>query len=435
MKELLHRILQYRHVYGTKALIRVILRKLKTTLTRGRFAFSERQPELNSGGSATHLTASRFAACTPLRVYSAPSDTLSRVSVVTDSINDGSLYGGVGTAIIMGALVAEAKQARVRFITRTERAQPRNLEHILSTYGINLLHEVEFEFAPFNEHKYEVGVLNDELFITTSWWTTAATMGSVRHDAIVYLLQEDERMFYPYGDDRLRCEQLLRSHTIRFVINTRLLLDHFIGEGLTNVAERGIWFEPAFPKKIFYPHNRSNSQKHILIFYARPNNLRNLFYFGIELLELAVKRGIIDLTKWDIMLLGSHIPDVTFGNNYVPEKRENLSWGEYAELLGKVDLGLCLMYTPHPSYPPLDLAASGAVAVTNRFENKQDLRNYSPNIICGDLDLESMSAVLQKGIALSTNLAERTENYRSTTLGSNWRLAFSEVIEHFSKPQ
>jgi O-antigen biosynthesis protein len=382
-----------------------------------------------------HLTASRFGACTPLRVYSAPNDTLSRVSVVTDSINDGSLDGAVSTAIIMSALLAEARQARLRFITRTERAQPRNLENILSMYGINLPHEVEFEFAPFHDHKYEISVFDNEIFVTTSWWTTAAMMESVRHDAIVYLLQEDERKSYPYGDDHLRCAQLLHTRTIHFVINTRLLFGHFIGEGLTNVAERGVWFEPAFPKKIFYPRNRSNSQKQILIFYARPNNLCNLFYFGIELLELAVKRGIIDLAKWDIMLIGSHIPSVTFGNNYVPEKRENLSWGEYAELLGKVDLGLCLMYTPHPSYPPLDLAASGAVAVTNRFGNKQDLHNYSPNIICGDLDLESMSTVLRKGIALSTNIAERTENYRFTTLGSDWRLAFSEVIENFSKPQ
>ncbi|MEP6878276.1 MAG: hypothetical protein ABI865_05460 [Nitrosospira sp.] len=226
---------------------------------------------------------------------------------------------------------------------------------------------------------------------------------------------------------------MLRSQIIRFVVNTRLLFEHFVADGLTSIAQRGIWFEPAFPREIFYRHDRPNSQKRTLIFYARPDNLRNLFYFGIELLDVAIKRGIIDLEKWDILLIGSQIPKLTFGDNYSPERRENLSWAEYAELIGKVDLGLCLMYTPHPSYPPLDLAASGAIAVTNRFGNKQDLSNYSANIICGDLNLASMTSALAEGISLSADTAVRTANHRSTQLGSDWRLAFSEVIERFSK--
>jgi len=393
----------------------------------------EKLADLNSEGSATKLTAYRFEKCTPLRIYSLPFDTTSRLSIITDSINNGSLYGGVGTAIIMGALLAEARRSRLRIVTRSEHVQPRNLEHILTIYGINLSHEVEFVFAPFYSLKYEIDVFKDELFITTSWWTTAATMASVRHDAIIYLLQEDERMFYPHGDDHLRCEQLLRSQTIHFVVNTRLLFEHFVADGLTSITQRGIWFEPAFPREIFHRHERSNSQKRTLLFYARPDNLRNLFYFGIELLEAAIKRDIIDLEKWEILLIGSQIPNVTFGNNYTPEKRENLSWGEYAKLIGKVDVGLCLMYTPHPSYPPLDLAASGAIAVTNRFGNKQDLSNYSANIICGNLNLTSMTAALAEGISLSADTVERTANHRSSLLASDWRLAFSEVIERFSK--
>ncbi|MEP6878275.1 MAG: hypothetical protein ABI865_05455 [Nitrosospira sp.] len=207
MKELLYRIFCYWRVYGTKALLHLVLRKLKTKWNSvgSWFSVSEKRSNLSSEGSATKLAGYRFETCTPLRVYSLPLDTPSRLSIVTDSINNGSLYGGVGTAIIMGALLAEARQSRLRIITRMERVQPKNLEHILTIYGINLSHEVEFVFAPFYNLKYEVDVFDDELFITTSWWTTIATMASVRHDAIIYLIQEDERMFYSYGDDHLRC--------------------------------------------------------------------------------------------------------------------------------------------------------------------------------------------------------------------------------------
>jgi hypothetical protein len=378
------------------------------------------------------IISSRFGVCTPLRIYSIPNEKLPRVSIITDSINSGSLYGGVGTAIIMSALLAEAKKARLRVVTRTERAYTRNLDHILSIHGIHLSHDVEFAFAPFNDSSYEIDVFSNEFFITTSWWTTAATMASVKHESIIYLLQEDERMFYPYGDDHLCCTEVLHSEDIHFVVNTRLLFDHFLTAGFDNIARRGIWFEPAFSKDAFYPRARKNPNKRTLVFYARPNNLRNLFYFGIRLIDEAIIRGIIDLTQWDILLIGKDIPQVAFFNGYKPEKYENLSWMEYAELIGKVDLGLCLMYTPHPSYPPFDIVASGAVVVTNRFRNKRDLSNYSKNIVCGDLDLESMIKALSEGVRLAMSTAERSENYHSNMLGSDWKLAFSDVIERFA---
>lgn len=441
LNERLYKVICFWRIHGTKALIHLVLFKLKTkdTPTVAHILDSEVRPvskgwfDTLTKDETKEITTFRFEVCSPLRAYSTPTDKPSRISIVTDSINSGSLYGGVGTAMIMAALLAEARHARLRVVTRTERAHTGNLAHVLETYGISLSHEVEFVFAPFHDHRYEIDIFGDELFITTSWWTTAATMASVPHDSIIYLLQEDERMFYPYGDDHLRCSQILRSRDIRFVINTRLLFEHLVADGLDNIAERGVWFEPAFPREVFHPRARENYNKRTLMFYARPNNLRNLFYFGIELIEEAVMQGIVDLTQWDILLVGKDIQNVRFADDYTPEKRENLTWAEYAEIVGKVDIGLCLMYTPHPSYPPLDLAASGAVVVTNRFGNKRDLSNYSRNIVCGDLDRESMIAALAEGIRLATSTAERAENHRSSALGSDWRLAFSEVLQHFSE--
>ncbi|WKV08525.2 methyltransferase domain-containing protein [Thermoanaerobacterium sp. CMT5567-10] len=426
--------ISYIRMYGLKAFLRKIKSKLSgnTNIQNSKVQLNE-SANINEGleVNVRAIISSRFGVCTPLRIYSIPNEKLPRVSIITDSINSGSLYGGVGTAIIMGALLAEAKKARLRVVTRTERAYTRNLDHILSIHGIHLSNDVEFAFAPFNDSSYEIDVFSNELFITTSWWTTAATMASVKHESIIYLLQEDERMFYPYGDDHLRCTEVLSSENIHFVVNTRLLFDHFLIAGFDNIARRGIWFEPAFSKDVFYPRARKNPNKRILVFYARPNNLRNLFYFGIRLIDEAIIRGIIDLTQWDILLIGKDIPQVAFFNGYTPKKYENLSWMEYAELIGKVDLGLCLMYTPHPSYPPFDIVASGAVVVTNRFGNKRDLSNYSKNIVCGNLDLESMIKALSEGVRLAMNTAERSENYHSNMLGSDWKLAFSDVIEHF----
>ena len=50
------------------------------------------------------------------------------------------------------------------------------------------------------------------------------------------------------------------------------------------------------------------------------------------------------------------------------------------------------MVSPHPSYPPLEMAAFGVKTITNRFSNK-DLSDFSDNII--SLDTCSSADVAQ----------------------------------------
>lgn len=343
------------------------------------------------------------------------------------------MFGGVGTTLILAALLANRMGAQLRIITRTERAEPENVEHVLSLYGIRLDHEIQFKFSEFSDRKYEVDIADGDLFITTSWWSTAAALSSVPNESILYLLQEDERMFYPYGDDWAYCNQILQNRDIRFLVNTKLLFDHLVQEGFANILEKGTWFEPAFPTQIFHPRSKDGSEKLKFFFYARPNNLRNLFYLGIEVIEQAITRQVLDLEKWDIFFVGKDIPDVTFYNGYVPRKCENFSWAEYAELAGTVDLGLSLMCTPHPSYPPLDLAASGAVVVTNQFGGKRDLKSYSANLICVPLAHVALVEGIREGVRLAVDLQQREQNFRNNALLTDWGTALFSTIEKISE--
>lgn len=429
--EAIRRARRYQRMHGTRQLLREsVARAVRRFLGPGyTVAGGLAVPDEHGWVSVGDLVRKQAQQCVPLRLFTVPNGNTPRVSIVTDSINRGHLYGGVGTAIIMAALLAQASGGRLRVVTRNEPAQPAGFETVLETYGIELSQEVEFAYAPFFDTRYEIDAFEEELFITTSWWTTASTIASVRSDCVIYLLQEDERMFYPYGDEHLRCSRILSNPDIRFVVNTQLLFDHLVASGLPNVAARGTWFEPSFPHSVFYPRERADGAKRTLMFYARPNNLRNLFYFGIEVIEAAVTRGIIDLQEWDVVLVGKDIPKLRFDEGrYTPLVRENLSWTEYAALAGQTDLALCLMYTPHPSYPPFDLAASGAVVVTNRFGNKQDLGGYSRNIICGDADLESMLAAVADGVRLASDTRQRGENHRANMLGADWTQSLDGVV-------
>ncbi|MBI2769636.1 MAG: hypothetical protein HYX47_08440 [Burkholderiales bacterium] len=356
-----------------------------------------------------------------------------RVNVVTDSVNAGSFYGGVGTAILLAALVARATGAALRVITRSESARAR-LDGFLLTYGIELPEPIEYAFSPFYDERVAIDAHEGEKYITTSWWTTRSVSGSVGSEPVVYLLQEDERMFYEAGGEQDMCSEVLADEKLAFVVNSELLFEHLIQSGLGNVGRNGTWFEPAFPPSLFARNTAVEKTKHTLMFYARPKNVRNLFYFGLEVLEASFARGVIDRDAWSVVFVGKDIPKVSLNSGAVhPVLMENLSWTDYAALLGTVDLGLSLMYTPHPSYPPLDLAASGAVCVTNRFANKRDLGNYSKNIICGDLDVESMLDAMRKGVALALDQKTRRANHASNGLGTDWLQSLAEVVKRLSQ--
>lgn len=430
----LNRLLSYRRRFGWRA----TLTRLRDEWRRPAAPPGARpdlalSPNPASGTrEACALVAERFAALTPLRFFDTPAAGRRRVSLITDSISRGSLFGGVGTALILAALLANRRGAELRIITRTEPAQPANLDHVLQVYGLSLQRESQFRFAPASETAAALDLFADELLLTSSWWTTAATLAAVPTTRVAYLLQEDERMFYPQGDDRLRCDAVLRRKDLRFIVNTELLRSHFIASGLTHFEQQAISFEPAFPTRVFHPRPRADEGRYRLVFYARPHNPRNLFYLGLEVLDQALLQGVIDAQRWDIVFVGTHIPDLQLATGVRPQRLESLDWSDYAALVGSADLGLSLMDTPHPSYPPLDLVASGAVVVSTRHGVKQDLSTWSRNLILCEAAVQPLVQGLREGVALAVDAPRRQAQFAAHRLSRDWSQSLHAVVERLA---
>jgi hypothetical protein len=271
---------------------------------------------------------------------------------------------------------------------------------------------------------------DDELFLTTSAWTTRGVVDSVGPDRVIYLLQEDERMFYPHGDEQLRSSETLGDERLTFVVNTAMLRDHLVASGIGSVAQRGVVFEPAFPRAIFHPPEApaSGPERLRFLYYARPNNARNLFCRGLEAIDAALAERVLHPDEWELCFVGKEIPPVRLYGGLSPRLYENLSWQSYAALVRRMDLGLCLMYTPHPSYPPLDLAASGAVVVTNTFAGKPDLRRYSENILCAAPTVEALVTAISEGAALARDRERRRAQFARNQIEREWRESFRPAL-------
>lgn len=429
--------------YGTRNLLRELQRRLTTPLPPGMASGPSALPPPRPGSqwsppatAAQALLAARFQMLTPLPVFTVPKDRRPRISLVTDSVNRGSFFGGVATSLIIALVLARARGANLRVITRIEPAQGVNLHALFELYGLQHEGELEFAFAHVNATQNQINIQRDELFITTSWWTTHAVLASVAAERILYVLQEDERTFYPAGEDQLRCHQLLAHDGIRVVVNTDGLLAHLVADGLPGLAGRALAFEPAFPARLFHPRPKPEGVqgRRRLMFYARPIHLRNLFYFGLEVLDRAIAEGLLDTQRWEIHFVGAGVPAVTFCDGSAAILHEQIGWREYVELVGTMDLGLSLMLSPHPSYPPLDLAASGAVVLSNRHANKTDLSPLCANIVLTDLTLPAMMSALREALALAEDDAERARRHRASRLGAEWPEALASVIERFGNP-
>lgn len=356
-----------------------------------------------------------------------------RLNLVTDSLNADSLFGGVATSLILATLYAKNNNMDLRIITRNTENNPKNFFRFLEQYKISPPQKVEF-FSDFDatasSSKLKLEVSEQDIFLATSWWSADAISKTNLRKRFFYILQEVEPFFYPHGDDRLLCEATLANPNIDFIVNSKLLFDYYKDNHYTNITENGCYFEPAFPEHLFTAKEDTftKKEKYTLFFYGRPNNLRNLFFTGLEYLDEALNSNILDKDKWNIVLAGADTPPFFFTNGQKPTVKGRMSWQEYSNLTSNVDLAFCLMCTPHPSYPPLDMAASGAVVLTNTFANKQKLY-YSENIIATDLDLKSMLAGFEKAVELVQDNEQRKANYENDKITRSWESALTSTFE------
>jgi hypothetical protein len=237
-------------------------------------------------------------------------------------------------------------------------------------------------------------------------------------------------MFYAHGDDRLRCAETLADPDIRFIINSEMLFEHLVNgcEPLPNINDSGVWFEPAFPA--FGRGTRDDKPAgaaRVFFFYARPNNERNLYWRGLEAIGAAIEEGILDPDRWELHFAGRDLTAVELPCGVQPHLHENLPWPDYARLVERVDVGLSLMDTPHPSYPPLDLAAAGAIAVTNRHGPKISLGKYSKRILCVEPSVEE----LKQGIARAVALSEDPKPMNiDDEINRDWEMALAPVLKY-----
>ncbi len=360
-----------------------------------------------------------------VRLIDAP---IKRCNIIFHGFVKSQMFGGKATELALAMLFCNKYDYELRIISQSIECEC--IDYVCSIYNIEKPKKISFVDLK-KQNRFPLS--NSECFICTMWLTAKCVLDiQLFKGKIFYMMQEVETFFYDHGDMGLLTELTLKNERLIPIVNSKLLYDYFSNEGYQNVIKNGMWFNPVFNANLYKPSKNAfeKKDKYKLFFYGRPHHQRNIFYFALKCLDKAFALGKLDPKKWEIYVAGDDVLNNIQLESDVPFHQLGImEWTKYCEMLGNIDLCFSLMYTPHPSYPPLDAATAGSVVVTNKYLNKQNLDNYSKNILMAELDENDIINTLAKGQELAFDCERRKKNYEQSHTAGTWEECFDPILE------
>lgn len=345
-----------------------------------------------------------------------------RVNIVHPAIDLKHFFGGFIAVFNLARRLAE-RGHRVRLITLEGPPPPRDWRERLGRYeGIGeSARRLEVAFGADRGRSIEANPA--DALIATHWTAAhvaAAALSRLRAERFLYLIQEYEPFIFAMGSAAALARGSYElPHTALF--STDLLRDWFAANAIGVFAagrEAGERDSASFDNAItpvgpVRVEDLARTGPRRLLFYARPEEhaSRNLFEVGAMALDQAIAAGAF--AGWELKGIGT--VELRGGVLPLPESGAELglmprsSQPDYARVLRSCDVGLSLMYTPHPGLVAIEMAAAGMATVTNTFDNKDkaSLERISANLIPAEPTPEAIAAALAEAEARCDRLDQR----------------------------
>lgn len=267
--------------------------------------------------------------------------------------------------------------------------------------------------------------------VATVWYSAyfaEKIAGLTGQRPFLYLIQDFEAAFHPFNS--LYC-MARRSYALRYhtLASSSALLAYLRQQAIISDDPplRASSFDNACSSSIYpaeqFRQAKAQSGKR-LVFYSRPAVNRNMFEMAALALIEAFKQGAFAAEPWEFYGMGIGNTTVQLGPGVVVRQLPRMSLQEYQDVTKTFDLCLTLMSSPHPSLIPIDLAAAGAIVVTNTFETKTAdyLTGISANIIPAPPELPALTQALVEGARRTADVEARLRHAEV-----NWPRSWDET--------
>ncbi len=365
-----------------------------------------------------------------------------RVNLLVPTIDLEHFFGGYIAKFNLARRLAERGHL-VRIVTidpvgPLPRAWKQQLEAYEGLEGVFGRIEVAF-----GREAQGLEVNRGDRFIASTWWSAhvaATATRSLDASRFLYLIQEYEPFTFPMGSYAALADESYRfDHQALF--STEFLREYFrshrlgvfaagddAGDAASVSFENAITTVPA-PTATELADRGTRR----LLFYARPEThaARNMFELGVLALDRALELGAF-ADGWDLHGIGTTDAGrrISLGGGVGLDLLPRSNQGAYADVLRAHDVGLSLMYTPHPSLVPIEMASAGMLTVTNSFENKTaaTLAEISSNLIAAEPGIEPIAKALVEASAAVGDTQRRADGAAGLRWSRAWDDSFDDPL-------
>ncbi len=308
------------------------------------------------------------------------------------------------------------------------------------------------ELLVAQDRSHEIAVSPKDVFVGYSWLTMRLASRAARATngkLPIFFIQEFEAIFHPYDSFHALCMATYRLPHFA-IFNSELLMRFFQRKKLSvfdsdnpasKLPHRYAYFPHAFSD--IMPPSRDDlvtRKTKKLLFYARPeaHAARNIFEIGMMALRKALRDGVFD-SNWEFYGIGSLAlsDELELAEGVSLHMLPRVSLEEYCRMMRDFDVGLALMYAPHPSVPPFEMAAAGMLTVTTFFESRpaEAMEKISSNLIACRPDPESVAKGLQKAVQRVGEIDARLKGARfdwprtwKDSFNDSWLSSLADVL-------
>lgn len=344
-----------------------------------------------------------------------------RFNLVLPTLRKTRVFAGISSAIsFFNSLTRQDDYCRIIIIGDEE--YDSKMTYSVPGYEHNKTAIKQLLFATDTD---TIDIGENDIFVFTSWKTAFSFQPifqwqkkkyKLTNRKAVYLIQDYEPGFFSWSSEYVLAESTYSDYPndILAVFNSKELYNFFNKEGYSFAAS--YFFKPVLnenlkDKLLDKKDSVMQKRKKQILIYGRPSEDRNVF----EILRYSLKKWSNDYKRskeWTIVSLGEGFTDIKLDNNIIVSKGK-VSLEEYANHMFTSYVGISLMVSPHPSYPPLEMSTFGVRTLTNKFAGK-DLALFNKNIISLDkcspkLIVETLSRVCDEYDGFHSELAINEE--------------------------
>lgn len=336
-----------------------------------------------------------------------------RLNALLPTMQPEKIYGGITTALRVIGQIADRLPDNVdlRVLITSDSLDAASVKELSHRLGRNFTwampdDDVDGDIVVgLAEHQHiPIALRAGEFYVATAWWT--ADLGYRLLDRqrdihggsprLAYIIQDYEPGFYNWSNTYALSEATYhrRDETLA-IINS---------EELTNyIVERHEFALSYCVPFVLHPHLAAEiaptRPDKLILAYGRPSVSRNCFELLCEGLRLWQSRNPSECKEIQIIFAGEEFPPERINGLLNAKNVGKTTLDEYARMLNRTAVGVSLMVSPHPSYPPLEMASAGCMTITNGYQGK-DLSLRADNVISlSSLTPAAVAAALDEALS------------------------------------